>query len=77
MDASTFTRFEECISSMGTWFEEHISSMGTHVLKEGRLLEALGGDQSDGGGRWKGQWWWEAIVIDKEVMRTRDLIKKI
>ena len=51
MDANTFTRFEKCISSMGTRFEEHISSMGTRVLEEGRLLEALGGDQSDGGGR--------------------------
>ena len=40
MDANTFTRFKECISSMGT-----------RVLEEGRLLEALGGDQSDGGGR--------------------------
>ena len=50
MDANTFTRFKECISSMRTRFEERISSMGTHVLKEGRLLEAMEGDWSNGGG---------------------------
>ena len=49
MDANTFTRFEEYISSMRTRFEERMSSMGTHVLEYGRLLEAMEGDSSNGG----------------------------
>ena len=40
MDLNTFTRFEECISSMGT-----------HVPERDRLSKALKGHQSDGGGR--------------------------
>ena len=50
MNLNTFTRFEECISSMGTRFKECIPSIGTRVPKEGRLSKALEGGQSDGGG---------------------------
>ena len=57
MDPNTFTRFEEFISSMGTWFEEHTLSMGIRVPEKGRFLEALEGGQSDSGGHWKGRWW--------------------
>ena len=71
VDPNTFTRFEECISSMGTWFKERTSSMGTQVPEKGRFSEALEGGRNNSGGHWKGRPQWEAIAIGEKEVKSK------
>lgn len=69
---------EEMNSNTLIGFEEWISSMGSCLFEEDRFSKTLKSGQNDGGGRWKGCGWWEAIATsEKEFRWIEELMKKI